>query len=51
MKLNNNTVFDCSKVDISKIQNEAGNITVIENGERVTKLTRYTKDDNISKKL
>lgn len=31
--------------------NIKGNITVIENGERVTKLTRYTKDDNISKRL
>lgn len=32
MKLKNNTVFDCSIIDVSKINNEAGNITVIENG-------------------
>ncbi|MDO8316013.1 MAG: FdtA/QdtA family cupin domain-containing protein [Flavobacterium sp.] len=32
MKLKNNTVFDCSIIDVSKVQNEAGNITVIENG-------------------
>lgn len=32
MKLKNNTVFDCSIIDVSKIHNEAGNITVIENG-------------------
>lgn len=32
MKLINNTVFDCSIIDISKVHNEAGNITVIENG-------------------
>jgi len=32
MKLKNNTVFDCSIVDVSKVHNEAGNITVIENG-------------------
>ncbi len=32
MTLKNNTVFDCSIIDISKVQNEAGNITVIENG-------------------
>lgn len=31
MKLNKNTVFDCSVIDISKIKNKAGNITVIEN--------------------
>jgi len=28
----NNTVFDCSIIDVSKVHNEAGNITVIENG-------------------
>ena len=32
MNLKNNTVFDCSIIDISKVHNEAGNITVIENG-------------------
>lgn len=32
MKLKNNTVFDCSIIDVSKIHSEAGNITVIENG-------------------
>jgi len=31
MKLKNNTVFDCSVLDISKVHNEAGNITVVEN--------------------
>ena len=32
MKLKNNTGFDCSIIDLSKIHNEAGNITVVENG-------------------
>lgn len=32
MKQKNKTVFDCSIIDISKIYNEAGNITVVENG-------------------
>ncbi|SFN58096.1 sugar 3,4-ketoisomerase [Salegentibacter flavus] len=32
MKLKNNTVFDCSIIDVSKVHNYAGNITVIENG-------------------
>jgi hypothetical protein len=32
MKIKNNTVFDCSIIDVSKVHNEAGNITVIENG-------------------
>jgi hypothetical protein len=31
MKLKNNTVFDCAVIDISKVHNEAGNITVVEN--------------------
>ncbi len=35
MKLKNNTVFDCSIIDVSKVHNEAGNITVIENGINV----------------
>ena len=32
MKLNNNTVFDCTVIDVSKVHNKAGNITVVENG-------------------
>lgn len=32
MQIKNSTVFDCQIVDISKIHNEAGNITVVENG-------------------
>lgn len=32
MNLKNNTVFDCTIMDLSKVHNEAGNITVIENG-------------------
>lgn len=35
MKLNKNTVFDCSVIDISKIHNESGNITVVENGKNI----------------
>ncbi len=35
MKLKNNTVFDCSIIDVSKVHNEAGNITVIENGKNI----------------
>jgi|TARA_B110000902_G_C13751569_1_gene376967 hypothetical protein len=35
MKLKNNTVFDCSIIDVSKIHNEAGNITVVENGNNI----------------
>ena len=35
MKLSNNTVFDCSIIDLSKIQNDAGNITVVENGKNI----------------
>ncbi|MFY9243750.1 MAG: FdtA/QdtA family cupin domain-containing protein [Polaribacter sp.] len=31
MLINKNTVFDCSIIDISKIHNKAGNITVVEN--------------------
>ena len=31
MKLKNNTVFDCSIVDMSKVHSESGNITVVEN--------------------
>lgn len=35
MKLKNNTVFDCSIIDISKVHNEAGNITVVENMKNI----------------
>lgn len=35
MKLKNNTVFDCSVIDISKVHNEAGNITVVENMKNI----------------
>lgn len=35
MKLKNNTVFDCSVIDISKVHNEAGNITVAENMKNI----------------
>ena len=35
MKLNNNTVLDCAVIDVSKIHNEAGNITVVENGDNI----------------
>jgi hypothetical protein len=35
MELKDNTVYDCSVIDVSKIQNEAGNITVVENGENI----------------
>jgi hypothetical protein len=31
MNLKNNTVFDCSVIDVSKVHNAAGNITVAEN--------------------
>lgn len=35
MKLKNNTVFDCSIVDVSKVHNKAGNVTVVENGKNI----------------
>jgi hypothetical protein len=35
MELRNNTVFDCSVIDVSKINSEAGNITVIENNVNI----------------
>mgnify|MGYP005989260173 CR=1 FL=1 len=35
MKLNNNTVFDCTVIDVSKVHNEAGNITVVENEQNI----------------
>ena len=33
MKQKNNTVFDCSVIDASKVHNEQGSITVVENGK------------------
>jgi len=35
MKLKNNTVHDCAVFDLSKITNNAGNITVVENSENI----------------
>jgi hypothetical protein len=35
MKLNNNTVFDCSVVDMCKVHTTSGNITVVENGSNI----------------
>ena len=35
MKIKNNTVFDCSVIDVSKVHNEAGNITVAENMKNI----------------
>lgn len=35
MNLKNNTVFDCSVIDVSKIHNDAGNITVVENDKNI----------------
>ena len=35
MKLRNSSVFDCSVIDVSKIHNEAGNITVVENSDNI----------------
>jgi hypothetical protein len=35
MTLKNNTVFDCSVIDMSKINATTGNITVLENGVNV----------------
>ena len=32
---NKNTVFDCAVIDVSKIHNNAGNITVVENGSNI----------------
>jgi hypothetical protein len=31
----NNTVFDCALIDVSKVHNEAGNITVVENQKNI----------------
>lgn len=35
MRLSNNTVFDCNIIDVSKVHNDAGNITVVENGNNI----------------
>jgi oxalate decarboxylase/phosphoglucose isomerase-like protein (cupin superfamily) len=35
MHNNNPTVYDCSLIDLGKIQNRAGNITVIENNTKI----------------
>jgi hypothetical protein len=35
MELKDNTIYDCSVIDVSKIHNEAGNITVVENGKNI----------------
>ena len=35
MTLKNNTVFDCSVIDMSKVHAKTGNITVLENGVNV----------------
>ena len=35
MKKNNNTVFDCSVIDLPQIFNDAGNITILENGNNI----------------
>ena len=35
MKLSDHTVFDCSIIDVSKVHNDNGNITVVENGDNI----------------
>jgi hypothetical protein len=35
MKLKNSTIFDCEIVDLSKVHNEKGNMTVVENGKNI----------------
>ena len=35
MGIKNNTVDDCTVIDVTKINNEAGNITVVQNGENI----------------
>ncbi|WP_308991938.1 FdtA/QdtA family cupin domain-containing protein [Mariniflexile litorale] len=35
MKLKASTVYDCSVIDVSKVHNDAGNITVVENGHNI----------------
>ena len=33
--MKNNSIYDCAVVDLSKIQNSSGNITVVENGSNI----------------
>jgi len=33
MKLSDHSVFDCNIIDVSKVHTDAGNITVVENGD------------------
>lgn len=35
MKQKNNTIFDCSVIDVSTVPNEAGNITVVQNRKNI----------------
>tara|TARA_B110000003_G_scaffold102663_1_gene104906 strand:- start:4606 stop:5031 length:426 start_codon:yes stop_codon:yes gene_type:complete len=35
MKLKNNTISDCSIIDLSKVHSESGNITVVENESNI----------------
>jgi hypothetical protein len=35
MEIKSNTVFDCSIIDLPKIQNDSGNITVVENDKSI----------------
>jgi len=35
MTLKSNTVFDCSVIDMSKVHDKTGNITVLENGDNI----------------
>ena len=35
MPLNSNSVFDCSVINLSKVSNEAGNITIVENEKNI----------------
>ncbi len=35
MNFSNSTVFDCSIIDVSKVHNDKGNITVVENGANI----------------
>ncbi|MCF6297747.1 MAG: FdtA/QdtA family cupin domain-containing protein [Flavobacteriaceae bacterium] len=35
MKLDKNTVFDCSMIDLSRAYTETGNLTVVENGGEI----------------
>ena len=35
MNQKNNTVFDCSLIDINKVHNEVGNITILENQKNI----------------